>query len=200
MSVTISRLTVATLPAVERIYVDALPAGERKPVAWLRSLATEPSGSAAGSYEVLVAEQNEPVGFAIVFVPVDPADAALLEYLAVAADARGGGVGGRLFAAAIAAAGIRPLLVEVESDDPDADRRRAFYRRHGCRELVGLHYTLPLPGAPPMGLMVGGVDVVGRPDLSRWLRTVFADVYGQPRDDPRLATIMAGASDPVELL
>ncbi len=188
----IRRLTEASdaaLTAVERTYVAALPSGERKPVAWLRSLPARPD------YHLLFAGD---AGFAVLYVPPDPADAALLEYLAVDAAARGGGVGGRLFAAAGAAA-ARPVLVEVEAGDPDADRRRAFYRRHGCRALVGLEYTLPLPGAPPMGLMVARADTMSRSDLARWLATVYADVYGQGRDDPRVATMVAGVADPVQL-
>ena len=124
---TLRRLTDAAdaaWAAVEQVYVDALPAGERKPVAWLRSLAgRSPCGrDAAGGYVVLVAERAETVfGFGIVFVPAAANDAALLEYLAVTAAARGGGVGGQLFAAARDAAVGRPMLVEVEADDP---RRR----------------------------------------------------------------------------
>ena len=188
------------LVAVERIYVDSLPAGERKPTAWLRSLAyaADAGGAApAPSYRLLVAERDgDALGFAVLFIPPDPADAALLEYLAVADRARGGGVGGQLFDAAVGLAD-RPVLVEVEAGDADADRRRAFYRRHGCRELLGLRYLLPLPAAPPMGLMVAGAAKVRRADLTRWLATVYVGAYGQRPDDPRVAEMPASLSDPV---
>ena len=141
------------------------------------------------------------VGFAVVWLPADPADAALLEYLAVAEGVRGGGVGGRLVYRALRDAG-RPVLVEVKADDADADRRRAFYRRNGCRQVAGLRYELPLSGAPPMDLLVGnvtGLETVARGDLAHWLGTVYADVYGQRRDDPRVATMVAGLPDPVTL-
>ena len=188
-AVTLGPLTAHDLPAVERIYVDALPAAERKPVAWLRSLAVAP-----GPYTVRVARRgNDVLGFAVLFVPADPDDAALLEYLAVDASARGGGVGGQLFAAVASVAG-RPVLVEVERDDADAERRRAFYRRHGCRDLLD-RYELPLPGAPPMGLMVTGTATVGNRQLARWLATVYADVYGQSRDDPRVPAMVAHRAD-----
>ena len=195
-SLSIRRLTTAADPAVAgvaAIYVDALPACERKPTAWLRSL------PGRADYAVLVAERDAAVvGFAIVFVPANAGDAALLEYMAVAAADRGGGVGGRLFAGAMAVAS-RPVLVEVKSDDADAERRRDFYRRHGCGQVIGLSYQCPLPDAPPMGLMVGGASDVPRLALSRWLSTVYADVYGQPRDDPRLAAMLATVADPVAL-
>ncbi len=187
----VRRLTNPSDPAmatVEQIYVDALPANERKPVAWLRSL---PCGHASSA--LLVAERDRAVlGFAVLFVPTTGIDAALLEYLAVAEAARGGGVGGQLFAHAVALAG-RAVLIEIETGDADADRRRAFYRRLGCRELLGLRYLLPLPGAPPMGLMVAGADVVTQADLARWLAIIYAEVYGQPPDDPRIAVMTADA-------
>jgi len=189
---TLRRLTDPADPALaaaEGIYLAALPPGERKPTAWLRSLPARPE------YRLTVAERtNDVLGFAVTFVPPTPSDAALLEYLAVAAGARGGGLGGLLFADAAQSA-ARPLLVEVESTDPDADRRRAFYARHGCREIVGLDYQLPLPAAPPMRLMVAGTATVHRDDLSRWLATVYAEVYGRPRDDPRLAAMVASLPD-----
>ena len=91
----------------------------------------------------------------------------------------------------------RPVLVEVETGDVDADRRRAFYRRHGCRQVLGLDYLLPLPGAPPMGLMVAGATTVARSDLARWLATAYAGVYRQPAGDPRPAAMVESLSDPV---
>ena len=187
---TIRPATAGDLPAVERIYVEAFPAGERKPAEWLRGLLVPPH-----PYAVLVAERSGVVlGFAVLFVPADPADAALLEYLAVDGAAGGGGVGGRLFARALDVA-ARPVLVEVERGDAMADRRRAFYRRHGCRDVAGLDYQLPLPAAPPMGLMVAAAGPVRPPDLARWLATVYADVYGQRRDDPRVAAMVAPGGD-----
>ena len=195
-AVTIRRLTDGADPAVggvEPIYVSALPACERKPVSWLRSL------PGRADYRLLLAEAaGAVVGFAVLFVPTGPADAALLEYMAVAESARGGGVGGRLLAEALRAAG-RPVLIEVQSADADAGRRRAFYRRHGCRDVVGLRYLCPLPDAPPMTLMVGGAAAVSRDPLSRWLSTVYADVYGQRRDDPRVAVMTAQLANPVLL-
>ena len=179
------------MAGVGPIYVGAIPAAERKPTGWIASLPARPD------YRLIVAEAGGVViGFAVVFVPPDPTDAALLEYLAVSTDRRNGGVGGRLVVAALASAG-RPVLVEVKSDDAQADRRRAFYARHGCRQLLGLRYLLPMPGAPPMDLLVAAVDRVPRPVLARWLATIYADVYGQSRDDSRLITMLAGLPDPV---
>ncbi len=191
--VTIRRLIDVADPAVaaaERIYADAIPAVERKPSAWFGAL------PGRADYRLLVAERaGGVVGVAVAW---ESADVALLEYLAVAAAARGGGVGGRLVSHALGAAG-RPVLVEVKADDADADRRRAFYRRHGCRRVAGLRYDLPMPGAPAMDLLVGNAADVSRADLTRWVSMVYADVYGRPRDDPRIAAMVAAVPDAVDL-
>jgi GNAT superfamily N-acetyltransferase len=186
----------AALPAVERLYVEAFPAVERKPVAWLRSLARP----VAGPSLLLIAERgSDVVGFAVVFAPPNPADAALLEYLAVTEPARGGGVGGRLFEAVVRSV-ARPLLVEVKTGDDKADRRLAFYQRHGCRVVGGLAYQLPLPGRqPPMSILVAGVEQFARPTLHRWLTAVYVGAYGQQPTDPRLAAMVAPLDDPVRL-
>ena len=47
--------------------------------------------------------------------------------------------------------------------------------------------------------MVAGADVVRRGDLARWLAVIYSDVYGQPRDDPRLTALIAGQADPVAI-
>jgi GNAT superfamily N-acetyltransferase len=58
-----------------------------------------------------------------------------LQWLAVAPDRRGGGVADALFARLaewFAAQGVRRVCVDVV---PENARARAFYRRHGAREL-----------------------------------------------------------------
>jgi predicted N-acetyltransferase YhbS len=197
LSCSIRQLTDPLDPAfagLERVYTSALPAGERKPAEQLRQSILRPD------YRVLVAEEaaGQVVGFAMLFVPQEPENAALLEYLATAGPARGRGVGGRLFRHAVALAG-RAVLIEVETGDADAERRGAFYRRHGCRELTGLQYLLPLPGAPPMGLMVAGAAEIQRADVRRWLEVVYERVYGESADDPRIELMTAGTADPIGL-
>src|SRR5690606_504110 len=100
----------------------------------------------------------ELVAFAALFVAA-AGGFALLEYLAVDAPWRGRGLGRALLDRALAlvrrAAPDLPVLLEVDSaDEAAADRplrlaRAAFYRRAGCRRVVGLDYLLPIPGVTP---------------------------------------------------
>jgi GNAT superfamily N-acetyltransferase len=169
-------------------------------------------------YRLIVATYEQIVlGFAAVFAPPDE-HFALLEYLAVDESARGRGIGAGLFRATVDAlhgeGRARMLLVEVEADvaagddaEREARRRRlAFYRRLGCRRIADLDYQLPLrtAGIPPaMHLLVHRPPddaPVPRADLARALRTVYADVYDQSPDDPRIAQMLARVADPVSLV
>ncbi len=186
------------MPAVKRIYVEAFPASERRPVAWLY----EAAGRA--DFSVIVAEQNGIVlGFATLFRPRDAGDAALLDYFAIDAGSRGTGVGGRLFQSVVDQVGQRPMLIEVEKvgDPPDTcrQRRQAFYRRHGCGRILDLSYQLPIPtvGKPPMELMITNPpETLDRATLLRWLTTIYTKVYGCKRDDPRLEIMLPRSSRP----
>jgi len=174
-----------------RIYEASIPASERKP---LEGLLADPA------CRVVVARADRRmVGFAI--VRACPG-AALLEYMAVAATSRGGGLGTDLYRAARALAG-GPLLIEVDSDReaaPDLatrSRRKAFYRRQGGREIHGLDYVLPLSaaGAPPrMDLMIDGwaEPCVPRAVLQGWLRDIYSQAYGRGLDDARITTMLRG--------
>jgi GNAT superfamily N-acetyltransferase len=202
----LANLPGAALDDACRIYEASIPASERKPVGAVRAMAADPDYQLIGALA-----DRRLVGFAAVFAPRDE-PFALLEYLAVDEGSRGGGVGARLFRAAVDAQPDRygALLVEVESEDGDAGgralrrRRQTFYRRLGCRRVAGLAYELPLRTAgppPPMNLFVhsGGSPprTLARAQLTRALRTTYARVYGQPATDPRIERMVGGLSDPV---
>lgn len=108
--------------------------------------------------------------------------------------------------------GALPILLEVDSDrEPSPDqmqrrRRQNFYRRLGCRRILDCAYKLPLPGEnvpPEMDLFVyvpGVAPTIRRDELERWLRLVYRDVYGCSADDRRIAIMLDGVSDPIELV
>lgn len=171
------------LSALVRIYVKAFPANERKPNSCFAEMIARPD------YRVIVAEDGDViVGFAVLFLPSQSDDAALLEYIGVDPSSGGKGIGTALFQNASALADRRPMLMEVESaEDLSADRRRKLYRRIGCRRITGFQYLLPLPHAPSMELFTSPpCGQLAATQLRRWLITIYRDVYGCPEDDPRL--------------
>lgn len=197
---TVARLSLATDPAFDalvRIYKAALPASERKGVEALRVMLARPD------YEFLLARRDDEVlGFAIV-IRLAGGEACLLEYMAVDVAHRGGGIGSFLFRASVASAGAQTLLLEVDAEDPaapDAEervRRRAFYRRLGCRQVAGLRYLMPAvtrERPPSMGLFVLREPLPARipkAELQSWLECLYVSVYGRSPADPLIGEMLA---------
>ncbi len=172
-----------TLIALARIYESSFPIAERKPTTCLGEMLEQKD------YAILVAEiAAKVVGFAVLFMPKIAGDAALLEYMAVDAEQRGKGLGAELLRNVMATVGNRPLLVEVETGtDLNSKRRCDFYRRNGFSRVYGFSYLLPLPLAPPMGLMIANLSTpFAADDLARWLIVIYESVYNLPRTDARL--------------
>jgi GNAT superfamily N-acetyltransferase len=192
------------------IYAASIAAREQKRESWIAAMIDAPE------YRVWVAKAGGLVrGFSILFVPA-AGGFALLEYMAVAPDQRNHGLGAELFrqtmkAALTPEARPLPVLLEVDSDREAASdralrtRRERFYRRLGCLRIAGLRYLMPLAGdgsPPEMDLLVYTPEPLGRlarSEVRRWLETIYRDVYHCLPDDPRLAQMVAGLSDPVLL-
>ena len=186
-----------------KLYEEGFPENERKPIALLRPmLANE-------RYHFLFATERErSIGFAIV-CELSGGAAALLEYIAVAPNSRGRGLGQRMFLAAAKA--VCALLIEVESDRAEGSdrfwrmRRKRFYRSLGARELQSLSWIMPPVMAtppPPMEMMVlaTGANTIALDQLRQWLVSIYVDVYGRSRNDRRLDTMLSVLPDEVQLV
>ncbi len=163
-------------------------------------------------YLFLVAlHENAVAGFSITLCFAS-SDACLLEYLAVAASRRAQGIGRRLFteAAKHSQQSGRFLLAEVDSDNAantaDAEQRKAFYRRLGCREVEGLRYIMPPVASarpPEMNLFAHRQSLppsIDKAHLRIWLQCIYAEIYGQTPDDPRLEHMLEGLPDNIRLI
>ena len=196
-----------------RVYTESLPPSECKSSAALRAMIARPE------YSFLAASsQGEMAGFAIV-ICLHASNAALLEYMAVAAHSRGQGLGGSLFrhAAQLAEASGRVLLVEVDSDAAPAEgadprevalrsRRKDFYRKLGCRQVQGLTYVMPPVSdtTPPlMDLLVyapAGTEIIERSQLREWLEACYAQVYGVAAGDSRIDEMLRSSGEFIPLV
>jgi GNAT superfamily N-acetyltransferase len=148
-------------------------------------------------YLILAAMRGQAVvGVAIAFFPGGE-DFWLLEYVATTPAERGRGTGEQLVREASLAAHGRVGLVEVDepTGDPEtvAARRLRFYHRLGCRRVGQLNYLLPLRthGVPPPMMLLAfapePIASIPAKMIERWLRIIYAHVYGQSPDDPRIA-------------
>jgi len=155
------------------------------------------------------------IGLSILYAP--PREGVmLLEYLAVAANAQGGGIGSALFSDSCEASRIDPdtlLLIEVDSETGALEageravrlKRKQFYRRLGCREVQGFDYILPLESygpAPEMNLLVLGAEGPGLETvrLTRAVSTIYQEVYACTPDDPRIAAMFEGQGEWLHLV
>lgn len=149
------QLTIAKnelLKQVENLYLEAFPASERRPFAMLEEMQRQ------GLAEILsmVDDQGIFLGLAIV---MRRGDLALLDYLAVAPEGRGKGVGSETIRQlARRFAGSR-LLIEIELPDPQAEnnpqrlRRKQFYLRAG---FYPMEIHISLAGVAMELLSLGG--------------------------------------------
>ena len=158
------QVTPLTLPELRNLYDTAMaqdfPPAERKPFSAMEALLRR------GFYEplLLTGTAGEPLAYALqVVAPGVPC--ALIDYFAVRADLRGGGVGTAALQLVkeYCAMRVQDLLLEcehpAEAPDPDAARRRiGFYLRAGARatalesRVFGTRYTvlsLPCGGTVP---------------------------------------------------
>jgi GNAT superfamily N-acetyltransferase len=173
------------------LYAESMPAEEREP----RRVIV--ASVAAGDAVLTRARQPAgTIGFAVTHLLKQP-PAAFLVYLAVARQARGGGIGSRLFEYAWSTAeraaaerGYELLGVTWEIDDPDrapnaAERehrvtRRNFFARLGGAPLAVAYLQPPVNGPVPvpMRLMWRGKAGQPSPDVRALVRAIYFEKYG----------------------
>jgi hypothetical protein len=195
--VIVDRVKASSDPRFEElvaIYREALPSSERKSSTQLAAMIEKP-----GYVFLVLIVDGRVVGFAI-SVCFGRSDACLVEYMAVAADRRGQGLGNLLFKSLVEMPEVRDgyLLAEVESelapsdDHLDRVRRKRFYRRLGCMQVEGLDYLMPAVSSstpPAMDIMVRRRDPpeeISKDLLRMWLEDIYMNVYSQASSDPRI--------------
>lgn len=117
---------------VIRLYEEAFPKEEKKPMEFMEQLEKE------GKMEITaIADGDVFVGLAIFMVS---GGTALVDYLAIAPEKRCGGYGGRAVQAMLRQYGDKKLIFEIEKEDDQAPnavdrrRRKAFYLKNGLKE------------------------------------------------------------------
>lgn len=163
---------------LERVYLSSFPDGERRDWCDLRGKAADRSHPM--TLYTLTDASGAPVGLITVWYFEE---FSYVEHFAVAPAARGGGIGGRALDELLAMLGNgKPVVLEVEPVSggygPVADRRVAFYRRHGFIDFPEYSYVQPpySPGLPSLPLML--MSTSAAIDLDVVSATLHREVYG----------------------
>ncbi|CAO5163140.1 Acetyltransferase [Frankia sp. AiPs1] len=159
----LSDLRPPQVRAVEEIYLEAFPSGERMP---FDEILSDANNGVRVAYFAL--DEDTAIGFASACV-LQSVQTFFLEYIAISRSQRGSGFGGELWRHICADAqlhqNVSAIVLEVEDpDEPDidpgtaADRRRriSFYTDRGARVLPITDYRVPLlqgDGELPMLLL-----------------------------------------------
>ena len=161
-------------PAIEKVFMEAFPENERRPMEWLRRLLKEEPAMHLCTYDdkaMLCYWQ-----FAT-FVYV--------EYLAVDKSLRGQGMGGRIIRQLAESVDV-PVVLEVEPPVDELTKRRvAFYQRHGF-QLLTYPYEQPsygvVPGMPLRLMLCVRDEKMHVPSAEEMSATIHERVYGGKRD------------------
>ena len=189
------------------LYCAAHPASELKPLEQISSMAQRPD------YLFLTAHlDGSVVGFAIVNL-TPQTNASILEYMGIAEQMRGHGIGQYLFQQITEMPEVfgRFLLIEVDSDKEPSplrdenSRRKRFYRNLGCREVASLDYVMPpvTAHAPPaMDIMAFGRPLpkaITKVQLLEWLQSIYVNEYGLQATDIRIEQMLGNLPETIDL-
>ncbi|MBN1839359.1 MAG: GNAT family N-acetyltransferase [Campylobacterales bacterium] len=182
------------------IYTEAFPLSEQKSKETLLAMLD------ASFYTIYLAYHDEKiVGFCIMYHPQNT-DFFLLEYIAITPHIQAKGLGSFLLKESIELLfekeGIRPILIEIDSPEHASfeqeirEKRERFYRKMGALKIKPFDYILPLHSdetPPPMKLLLLHYPyaTLEKATLKRWLETLYNGAYNCPKDDPRIAQMLA---------
>jgi len=118
---------------IYRLYQSAFPANEKKPFSMIRSMQKK------GKTDVWYCEQNGT--FAGLVITINGADKVLLDYLAVAKNRRGQGIGSEILKQMRAKYAGKGVFLEIELVTEKAEnyeerkKRKQFYLSNGMKEM-----------------------------------------------------------------
>ena len=154
---------------IKKLYHEAFPPNEKKPFWMIRKKFRQ------GLSDVWVIEEQQTRRFAGLAITMNSENLVLLDYFAISADKRGGGIGGAALRALQEKYKDCRFFLEIESVEEGAktqkerERRKKFYLANGMRE-VGVDVTL-------FGVDMELLGYQCRVDFDEY-RGLYHDIYG----------------------
>lgn len=159
---------------VEKLFVDAFPPDERRPLAAQRN-----NTDNNGRFRCLLAtdEGQTPTGFITCW---DLGVCLYVEHFATSPEIRGAGIGSTILRNFLSMSG-KPVVLEVEHPDTDIARRRiGFYRRNGFELWEDVDYIQPpyAPGQSAVPLLLMATPGLSRENAPEIIAAIHTQVYG----------------------
>jgi GNAT superfamily N-acetyltransferase len=189
------------------IYTGAFPANERHPANVVKERVKQ------GLSQLYVGRSGGDIVFMALLWPLKNTDFILLDYMATTALHRGKNIGSRFLQH------MRKLLEEnrkyfvLEVENPEyghnkeeRNKRIAFYKRNGAKELKDVRYILPpLQGSTPteMTLMIYPGYKHGKIDgkiVKNLIRQIYQELYNLDADDTLFRNSLFNTDTQVELI
>ena len=188
------------------IYLEAFPANERHPLATIVDRVNQ------GLSRLYVTSSHGEIAFLALLWPLKETDFVLLDYMATKANHRGQGIASAFLTTLrdeLINTG-KHLILEVENpqfgDPQEKERRVAFYKRHGARELEDVKYLLPpLDGTTPteMILMIFpeySDEKISGALVKNLIMRMYRELYNRKEDDALLGTFVNHIGDTIKLI
>lgn len=201
----ITDIEEAHFKAALDIYECAFPANERHPLEVITARV------AAGHNQLYIAHNENEVVFMALLWPLKNTHFILLDYMATNAASRGQNIGSRFLQYLHTIAQEQDTYYIIESEHPgygdnkeERQRRIAFYKKNGAKELKDVRYVLPgLQGGTTteMILMILPVYADGKIDamtVNNLIRQIYKELYN--RDAADLGLQPLNANGQIELI
>lgn len=180
-----------------KIYVASFPENERRPIASIESTLR------GGKGNLIIGQMDDRIVLMSVICPLDGTSFLFGEYLAVAPEFRGRGIGERFIKSIFGLLQddeFNYILVDIENPYREVDeakiRRFKFYKRLGFKELKDMWYTMPpIYGTTSAEMILmaysrKGDDYLDGKLMSDAIRLIFQKLYNRGADDEFLELIL----------
>ncbi len=181
------------------IYCSSIVLSEQKTKATLQEMLLNEN-----YYFFALSEDKKIIGISVIYAPTY-LDYCLLEYLAIDANKRNGGYGGKFLSMLIKEFKNNNIIIEIDSPYEESQeqvlrqKRMGFYARHGFVYIEGLRYILPLKGhgqTPPEMILMLCSNIykasVPKAKINSWLNDIYVSVYGCKPNDSRIEEMLGG--------
>lgn len=193
--------------AAMEIYSNAFPLNEQQPLHVIKERVEQ------GLSELYIGEVDKQIVFMALLWPLKNTDFILLDYMATTDSHRGKSAGSFFLQhiSEILKANNNYFIIEAEDPDfgnnkEERERRVAFYKRNGAKELKDVKYMLPgMHGLEPTEMVLFVLPeynngVIASSLVRELMIQIYKEVYNRSADDALLCSFLPPAIGHISLI